>query len=154
MERVGAPFPIGLETRLQRLDVLHFVGLRSAIDKATAILGKVARPSTATDLLSQLNGTVALKIFGLGFIACTIPPFIVWAVGFHIFKVNPAGLMGGVAGARSHSGPAREAATGRSSTKNSRCCRNRTRPLVPAAGDGRVAGRHAAPRLGGSCRRQ
>lgn len=190
MERGGAPLPVGLETRLQRMDILHLVGLRSAIDKATALLGKAARPSTATDLLtlslgmilgfligliqvpafgasvglgnaggllvsgiivsslvsrvrffgntpnaarniledmgliffvaivgvnaganllSQLNGTVALQIFGLGFVACTIPPFIVWAVGFHIFKINPAVLMGGVAGARSHSGPAREA---------------------------------------------
>jgi putative transport protein len=191
MERGGAPLPIGLETRLQRLDVLHLVGLRSAIDKAVALLGKVARPSTATDLrtlslgmilglligliqvpafgasvglgnaggllvsgiivsslvsrvrffgntpnaarniledmgliffvaivgvnaganlLSQLNGMVALQIFGLGFVACVIPPFVVWAIGFHIFKINPAILMGGVAGARSHSGPAREAA--------------------------------------------
>ena len=182
---------VGLETRLQRMDVLHLIGLRSAIDKASAILGKVARPSTATDLLtlslgmvlglgigliqvpafgasvglgnaggllvsgiivsslvsrvrffgntpnaarniledmgliffvaivgvnagaslvSQLSGVIALKIFGLGFVACTIPPFIVWAIGFHIFKINPAILMGGVAGARSHSGPAREAA--------------------------------------------
>ena len=191
IERGGAPLPVGLETRLQRLDVLHLVGLRSAIDKATAMLGGVARPSTATDLLtlslgmilglliglvqvpafgasvglgnaggllvsgilvsslvsrvrffgntpnaarniledmgliffvaivgvnaganllSQLSGGVALKIFGLGFVACTIPPFIVWAIGLHVFKINPAILMGGVAGARSHSGPAREAA--------------------------------------------
>ncbi|MDM0112302.1 transporter [Variovorax sp. J22R133] len=191
IDRGGAPLPVGLETRLQRFDVLHLVGLRSAIDKAVAILGKAARPSTATDLLtlslgmilgfligliqvpafgasvglgnaggllvsgiivsslvsrvrffgntpnaarniledmgliffvaivgvnaganllSQLSGGVALKIFLLGFVACTIPPFIVWAVGFHVFKINPAILMGGVAGARSHSGPAREAA--------------------------------------------
>lgn len=191
IERGGAPLPIGLETKLQRLDVLHMVGLRSAIDKASALLGKIARPSTATDLLtlslgmilglliglvqvpaygasvglgnaggllvsgiivsslvsrvrffgntpnaarniledmgliffvaivgvnaganlvSQLSGIIALKIFLLGFVACTIPPFIVWAVGFHVFKINPAILMGGVAGARSHSGPAREAA--------------------------------------------
>lgn len=191
MERGGSPLPIGLETRLQRFDVLYLVGLRSAIDKAVALLGKVARPSTATDLLtlsigmilglliglvqvpafgasvglgnaggllvsgiivsslvsrvrffgntpnaarniledmgliffvaivgvnaganllSQLNGIVALKIFGLGFFACTIPPFVVWAIGLHFFKINPAILMGGVAGARSHSGPAREAA--------------------------------------------
>ncbi len=61
-------------------------------------------------LLAQLTGAVALKIFIAGFIACTIPPFIVWAIGFHIFKINPAVLMGGVAGARSHSGPCREAA--------------------------------------------
>jgi putative transport protein len=191
IERGGAPLLVGLEPRLQRMDVLHLIGLRSAIDKASAILGKVARPSTATDLLtlslgmvlglgigliqvpafgasvglgnaggllvsgiivsslvsrvrffgntpnaarniledmgliffvaivgvnagaslvSQLSAVIALKIFGLGFVACTIPPFIVWAIGFHIFKINPAILMGGVAGARSHSGPAREAA--------------------------------------------
>ena len=61
-------------------------------------------------LLAQLTGAVALKIFIAGFIACTIPPFIVWAIGYHIFKINPAVLMGGVAGARSHSGPCREAA--------------------------------------------
>lgn len=191
IERGGAPIPIGLETKLQRMDVLHMVGLHSAIEKASGLLGKIARPSTATDLLtlslgmilglligliqvpaygasvglgnaggllvsgiivsslvsrvrffgntpnaarniledmgliffvaivgvnaganlvSQLSGMIALKIFLLGFVACTIPPFIVWAVGFHIFKINPAILMGGVAGARSHSGPAREAA--------------------------------------------
>src|SRR5450830_643393 len=148
MERGGAPLPVGLETTLQRLDVLHLVGLRSAIEKASKILGPLARPSTATDLLtlslgmilgfligliqvpafgasvglgiaggnagasllSQLNGTVALQIFLLGFVACTIPPFIVWSIGFHLMKINPAILMGGVAGARSHSGPAREAA--------------------------------------------
>lgn len=191
IERGGVPLPMGLQTRLQRLDVLHFVGLRSAIDKATALLGPVARPSTATDLLtlslgmilgfgiglvqvpafgasvglgnaggllvsgiavsslvsrlrffgntpnaarnvledmgliffvaivgvnagahllSQLSGTLAMQILGLGFVACTVPPFIVWAIGLHLFKINPAILMGGVAGARSHSGPAREAA--------------------------------------------
>ena len=33
-----------------------------------------------------------------------------WAIGYHWMKINPAVLMGGVAGARSHSGPAREAA--------------------------------------------
>jgi putative transport protein len=61
-------------------------------------------------LLEQLTGAVALKIFLAGFIASTIPPFITWAIGLHFFKINPAVLMGGVAGSRSHSGPAREAA--------------------------------------------
>jgi putative transport protein len=61
-------------------------------------------------LLSQLTGSVALYIFIAGFIVCTVPPIIVWAIGYHVFKINPAVLMGGVAGARSHSGPAREAA--------------------------------------------
>ncbi|UHQ20089.1 hypothetical protein LVB87_02710 [Lysobacter sp. KIS68-7] len=61
-------------------------------------------------LLEQLTGAVALKIFLAGFIASTIPPFVTWAIGYHFFKINPAVLMGGVAGSRSHSGPAREAA--------------------------------------------
>ena len=191
MERGGAPFPVGAETKLQRFDVIFVAGLRSAVEKVGAVLGRVARPSTGTDLLTlsggmilglligginvpvagfsvglgnagglllsgiivssvvsrlrffgstpnaarniledlglvafvsivgvnagasllaQLTGAVAFKIFVVGFIACTIPPFVTWALGFHLFKINPAVLMGGVAGARSHSGPCREAA--------------------------------------------
>jgi putative transport protein len=191
MERGGVPIPLGADTQLQRFDVLFVAGLKSAVEKVAARLGKVARPSTGTDLLTlsvgmilglligainvplggfsvglgsagglllsgilvssavsrlrffgstpnaarniledlglvtfvgivginagasllaQLTGVVALKIFIVGFLACSIPPFITWALGYHLFKVNPAVLMGGVAGARSHSGPCREAA--------------------------------------------
>jgi putative transport protein len=191
IDRGGAPIPIGLDTTLQRMDVLTVAGIKSAVNKAGDMLGRIARPSTATDLLTlsagmilgfligliqfpafgasvglgnaggllvsgvivssvasrlrffgntpnaarniledmglivfvaivginagasllaQLTGALALKIFVVGFIACSIPPFIVWAIGYHVFKINPAVLMGGVAGARSHSGPAREAA--------------------------------------------
>jgi len=66
--------------------------------------------NSGNSLLTQLTGAIALKIFIVGFIACTIPPIVVWAIGYHFFKINPAVLMGGVAGARSHSGPCREAA--------------------------------------------
>lgn len=66
--------------------------------------------NAGNSLLSQLTGLLALQIFLLGFFVCTLPPFLVWAIGFHVFKLNPAVLMGGVAGARSHSGPCREAA--------------------------------------------
>lgn len=191
IERAGVPIPIGLETKLQRMDVLTVAGLKGAVERAAALLGRVARPNSATDLftlaagmilgfligliqfpafgakvglgnagglllsgvivssvasrlrffgntpnaarniledlglivfvvivginagsslLAQLTGALAAKIFLVGFIACTIPPFIVWAIGYHVFRINPAVLMGGVAGARSHSGPAREAA--------------------------------------------
>jgi putative transport protein len=190
-ERSGVPFPVGLDTKLQSLDILKVVGLKAAVSRAGDIFGKVIRPSTATDLLtlsagmilglliglvqfpafgakvglgsaggllvsgvlvssvasrlrffgntpaaarnvledlglivfvaivginagnsllSQLTGVLALKIFLVGFVACTVPPFIVWALGYHVFRINAAVLMGGVAGARSHSGPAREAA--------------------------------------------
>jgi putative transport protein len=191
LERGGNPIPRGSLTKLQRFDVLTVAGLAPGVKRLAAFLGKVARPSTATDLLTlsagmviglliglinvpigsfsvglgsagglllsgifvssavsrlrffgstpnaarniledlglvtfisivginagatllaQLTGTIALYIFLAGFIASTIPPFITWAIGYHIFKVNPAVLMGGVAGARSHSGPCREAA--------------------------------------------
>jgi putative transport protein len=187
LERGGVPMPLGTDTKLHRMDILSVVGLKDAVQKAGNMFGRIARPSTATDLLTlatgmilgfligriefpafgakvglgnaggllvsgivvsslvsrlrffghtpnaarniledlglivfvsivgvnagnsllaQLTGALALKIFVAGFIACTIPPFIVWAIGYHIFKINPAALMGGVAGARSHSGPA------------------------------------------------
>jgi putative transport protein len=190
-ERGGVPFPAGLKTQLQRLDIISVVGLKSAVQEVADKFGRIARPSTATDLLTlsvgmilgfligmidfpafgsrvglgnagglllsgvivsslvsrlrffgntpnaarniledlglvvfvaivgvnagnsllaQLTGAIALKIFLVGFVACSIPPFIVWAIGYHYFKINPAVLMGGVAGARSHSGPCREAA--------------------------------------------
>jgi putative transport protein len=191
IERAGETIPMGLNTRLERFDVLFVGGVKSSIDKAGEILGKIARPSTSTDLftlaagmilgfligaitfplagsnvglgnaggllvsgvivssivsrvrffgstpnaarniledlglvvfiaivginagaglMSQLTGAVAAKIFIAGFLVTTIPPILVWAVGYHWMKINPAVLMGGVAGARSHSGPAREAA--------------------------------------------
>jgi putative transport protein len=191
IERGGVAIPMGLNTRLERFDVLFIGGAKASIDKAGEILGKIARPSTSTDLLtlaagmilgfligaitfplagskvglgnaggllvsgvivssvasrlrffgstpnaarniledlglvvfiaivgvnagagliSQLSGAVAAKIFLAGFLVCSIPPIICWAIGYHWMKINPAILMGGVAGARSHSGPAREAA--------------------------------------------
>jgi putative transport protein len=66
--------------------------------------------NAGNSLLAQLTGILALKIFVVGFVACTIPPIVVWIIGLHVFKFNAAILMGGVAGARSHSGPCREAA--------------------------------------------
>jgi putative transport protein len=191
LERGGVPIPIGDNTKLQRMDLVTVVGLKSAVSKVGEAFGRVVRPSTATDLLTlslgmilgfligaiefpafgakvglgnaggllvagvivssvssrlrffgntpaaarnvledlglivfvaivginagnsllaQLTGILALKIFAVGFVACTIPPIVVWMIGLYVFKFNPAILMGGVAGARSHSGPCREAA--------------------------------------------
>jgi putative transport protein len=190
MERGGQPLPMGLETTLQRMDVMYVAGLKGAVSKAGAFFGRIARPGTATDLLTlalgmilgfligklgiemagskvglgnaggllvsgvavsslvsrvrffgntptaarniledlglivfiaivgvnagatlleQLTGSIALYIFIAGFIVCTVPPILVWMIGYHLMNINAAVLMGGVAGARSHSGPAREA---------------------------------------------
>jgi putative transport protein len=66
--------------------------------------------NAGNSLLEQLTGMLALKIFVVGFVACSLPPVLVWIIGYHVFRMNAAVLMGGVAGARSHSGPCREAA--------------------------------------------
>jgi putative transport protein len=68
------------------------------------------RASARASRTPYASASIALKIFLVGFVACSIPPVVVWAIGYHFFKLNPAILMGGVAGARSHSGPCREAA--------------------------------------------
>lgn len=190
IERGGVPIPIGLETTLQKRDVLYVTGLKSAVQRAGEIFGIIARPNTSTDLLTlsigmiigfligmiqfpafgskvglgnaggllvsgilvaslssrlrffgstpnaarniledlglvvfvaivglnsgaallDMSGVTAVKIFVVGFVACSIPPFVAWAIGYHLMKINPALLVGAVAGARSHSGPCREAA--------------------------------------------
>src|SRR5206468_7034584 len=79
-------------------------------DLGLVVFVAIVGVNAGAGLLSQLTGSLALKIFAVGFVACTIPPFVTWAIGYHFFKINAAALMGGVAGARSHSGPAREAA--------------------------------------------
>jgi putative transport protein len=65
--------------------------------------------NSGAGLVTQLSGEVALKILVAGFFVCSVPPVLVWIIGLHFMKIHPVVLMGGVAGARSHSGPAREA---------------------------------------------
>jgi putative transport protein len=191
IERGGVPFPISAKTKLQKRDILSFIGIKTAIERLGREIGQVVYPSTSTDLLTlslgmilglligliefpafgakvglgsaggllvagvivssissrlrffgntpnaarniiediglivfvaivginagaglltDLSLTLALQIFVVGFLACSIPPILVWIIGFHILRLNPAILMGAVAGARSHSGPCREAA--------------------------------------------
>jgi Trk K+ transport system NAD-binding subunit len=64
MERGGEPMPVGAETTLHRFDVLFVTGLKSAVDKVAARLGKVARPSTATDLLTLSVGMILGLLVG------------------------------------------------------------------------------------------
>jgi putative transport protein len=61
-------------------------------------------------LVAQLSGELAAKILVSGFVTCTLPPILAWAIGYHVMKINPAILVGAVAGARSQPGPACQAA--------------------------------------------
>ena len=64
MERGGVPFPVGAETKLQRFDVIFVAGLKSAVEKVGAVLGRVARPSTGTDLLTLSVGMIVGLLIG------------------------------------------------------------------------------------------
>ena len=50
-------------------------------DLGLVVFVAIVGVNAGAGLLAQLTGAVALKIFIAGFIACTIPPFIVWAIG-------------------------------------------------------------------------
>ncbi|HXZ86120.1 MAG TPA: transporter, partial [Myxococcota bacterium] len=66
--------------------------------------------NVGSTLLQKLTGSTALWIFVAGFLVTTLPPLLVWIVGFYVFRINAAVLMGATAGARSHSAPCAEAA--------------------------------------------
>ena len=84
MERGGVPIPVGAETTLQRFDVLFVAGLRSAVEKVAARLGKVARPSTGTDLLTLSVGMILGLLIG----AINVP-----VGGFSVGLGNAGGLL-------------------------------------------------------------
>ena len=105
-ETAGGPPRISSRRLTERVFRIRESGIIVVLIVFVAIVGINAGNS----LLAQLTGALALKIFLVGFVACSVPPIIVWAIGWHVFKINAAVLMGGVAGARSHSGPCREAA--------------------------------------------
>ncbi len=64
MERGGVPFPPSLDTKLERMDVLFVAGLKDAVSKLGETLGAIARPSTATDLLTLAVGMVLGFLIG------------------------------------------------------------------------------------------
>jgi putative transport protein len=94
---------------------LRFVGSTpNAARNVLADLGLVAFVAivamSAGTTLGTLPGELAVKIMVAGVLAGTLPLLVAWAVGFHVMKINPAILLGVVAGARAHPESAREAA--------------------------------------------
>ena len=88
--------PDGARQLLEELGLVAFI----------AIVGIEA----GTYLATRLPADLAVKILVVGFVVSTIPPIATWAIGHHLMKLNPAVLMGAIAGARSHGAPARDAA--------------------------------------------
>jgi len=84
IERGGVVIPFGLNTRLQRFDVLFIAGIKSAVDNAAALMGKVARPSTATDLLTLAIGMI------LGFLIGAIGVTATYGFGLMLYATGLA----------------------------------------------------------------
>jgi putative transport protein len=61
-------------------------------------------------LVTGFPGELAAKMLVAGFFVSMLPPVIAWAIGHHVLGINPAVLVGAVAGARTHAGPVQEAA--------------------------------------------
>jgi putative transport protein len=59
-------------------------------DLGLVVFVAIVGVNAGNSLLTQLTGALALKIFIAGFVACTIPPFAAWAIGYHFMKINPA----------------------------------------------------------------
>jgi putative transport protein len=52
---------------------------------------------------------LAIKILLGGVVVSTLPPLLAWIVGYYVFRINAAVLMGVVAGARVNTAPVKEA---------------------------------------------
>ena len=84
-------------------------GARSFVqDLGLSMFVAVLASSVGPKILSSFQGTVVIKIAGLGLLAALLPPFIAWLYGLWFRKMNPILLAGAVAGAR-NSTPAMKA---------------------------------------------
>lgn len=60
-------------------------------------------------MLDGVTLDLAIKILLGGIVVSSLPPLLAWIVGYYIFRINAAVLMGVVAGARVNTAPVKEA---------------------------------------------
>ena len=82
----GGPMSEGARSFLQDIGLSLFV----------AVLASSVGPK----ILASFQGTVVIKIAGLGLLAALVPPFLGWIYGLYFRKMNPVLLAGACAGAR------------------------------------------------------
>ncbi len=76
-------------------------GARSFLqDIGLSLFVAVLAASVGPKILASFQGTVVIKIAGLGLLAALLPPFLAWLYGFYFRKMNPVLLAGACAGAR------------------------------------------------------
>jgi putative transport protein len=82
----GGPMSEGARSFLQDIGLSLFV----------AVLASSVGPK----ILASFQGTVVIKIAGLGLLAALLPPFLAWLYGLYFRKMNPVILAGACAGGR------------------------------------------------------
>ncbi|OCH18814.1 transporter [Aliivibrio sp. 1S165] len=82
----GGPMSEGARSFLQDIGLSLFVAVLAA--------------SVGPKILSSFQGTVVIKIAGLGLLAALLPPLLAWIYGLVFRRMNPAILAGACAGAR------------------------------------------------------
>ena len=65
--------------------------------------------NAGSHMLDGVTLDLAIKILLGGVVVSTLPPLLAWIVGFYVFRINAAILMGVVAGARVNTAPVKEA---------------------------------------------
>jgi putative transport protein len=95
---------------------LHLVGdtpkaARNLLENMSlAAFAAVVALDAGAALVGLSDAGLVAKLLIAGSIACVIPPLLAWIVGFHLLRLNPAVLIGVIAGARAQEASAREAA--------------------------------------------
>ena len=65
VERGGVQIPAGLKTKLERMDIISVVGLKSAVNELGDLWGRIARTNTSTDLLTLSVGMIIGFLIGM-----------------------------------------------------------------------------------------
>jgi putative transport protein len=78
-------------------------------DVGLTVFVAVIGVNAGSHMLDGVTLDLAIKILLGGVFVSTLPPLLAWIVGYYVFRINAAVLMGVVAGARVNTAPVKEA---------------------------------------------
>ena len=76
-------------------------------DLGLAAFAAIVAIDAGTALVAPHHSELVGRLLLASFATCVVPPIVAWAVGYHVLKLNPAVLIGALAGARSQEDCAR-----------------------------------------------
>jgi putative transport protein len=78
-------------------------------DVGLTVFVAVIGVNAGAHMLDGVTFDLAAKVLLGGVVVSTLPPLLAWIIGYYVFRVNAAVLMGVVAGARVNTAPVKEA---------------------------------------------